>query len=49
MNIQLAAQLFYDHSNYFRGYSKATIKRYKQAINYLCKFTALTNLEQIKS
>lgn len=47
MNIQLAAQQFYDHSKYFRGYSKATIKRYRQAINYYCQFSSLTELEQI--
>lgn len=49
MNIQTAAQQFYDHSLYFRGYSKATIKRYYQAINYFCNFTAFTELEQISN
>lgn len=47
MNIQLASHQFYDHSKYFRGFSKATIKRYRQAINYFCQFSTFTELEQI--
>lgn len=47
MNIQFASQLFYDHSKYFRGFSKATIKRYRQAVNYYCRFSSFTELEQI--
>jgi site-specific recombinase XerD len=47
MQIQLAAQQFCDHSIYFRGFSKQTIARYRQAINYYCNFSGFTELEQI--
>lgn len=47
MNIQMAANQFYEHSKYFRGFSWATIKRYRQAINYYCQFSAFTELSQI--
>jgi len=46
MNIQLAAKEFYDYSNYFRGYSKDTIRRYTHAINYYVKFAQIENLQQ---
>lgn len=47
MDIELLAQKFYDHSSYIRGYSKVTIKRYRQVINFFCRFAKITDIEQI--
>lgn len=47
MNIQYLAQKFYDHSIHFKGFSKATVKRYRQAINYYCQFTSFTTIEEV--
>lgn len=47
MEIKILAGQFYDYSFHIRGYSKETIKRYKNAINFFCKATCLTHIEQI--
>lgn len=47
MDIEIAAHKFYDHSLYIRGYSKDTIKRYRQIINFFCRFAKIDKLEQI--
>lgn len=47
MDIEILAQKFYDHSSYIRGYSKDTIKRYRQVINYFCRFAKITQIEEI--
>ena len=47
MDIQILAHKFYDYSNYIRGYSKETIKRYRQIINFYCNYTKITNIEQV--
>lgn len=47
MDINILARKFYEHSTYIRGYSKATIKRYRQIINYFCCFSRVTEIEQI--
>lgn len=49
MDIQLLARKFYDHSSFIKGYSKATIKRYYQAINYFCRFAKVTNIECVNN
>lgn len=47
MDIQILAQKFYDYSSYIRGYTKPTIKRYRQCINYFCKFSEIEFAEKI--
>jgi site-specific recombinase XerD len=47
MDIELLNQKFCDYSSYIRGYSKDTIKRYRQVINFFCRFTKITQIEQI--
>ncbi|OQP66241.1 tyrosine-type recombinase/integrase [Niastella populi] len=47
MDIQTLAQKFYEHSLYFRGYSKQTINRYKFAIRTYCKVTEVTTIDQV--
>lgn len=49
MNIQIAATKFYEYSNYMRGFSPQTIRRYKHAINYYVKFANITILEEVSS
>lgn len=47
MDIQIIALQFYDYSKFMRGYSPATIRRYRQVINYYCKFANVSELEQV--
>lgn len=47
MNIQDAAQQFYDYSLAIKGYSKATIRRYQYAINLYCKLANVREMEQV--
>lgn len=47
MNIQYLASQFYDYSFCFKGYSKATIRRYRHAIQFYCAFTQIENIEQV--
>lgn len=47
MKIEFAAREFYEHSLYFRGYSKDTIKRYRQAIRFFCQYSKITLIEEI--
>lgn len=43
------AQKFYDYSTFMRGYSKNTIKRYQFVINYYCRRSGITEIEQVTS
>lgn len=47
MDIEILAQKFYEHSSYIRGYSKDTIKRYKQMINSFRRFADITQIEEV--
>lgn len=47
MEIQTLAREFYDHSSFIRGYSKDTIKRYRQVINYYCAYAKITAIEEV--
>jgi site-specific recombinase XerD len=49
MDIKVLANQFYDYSNYFRGYSKPTIKRYRQAILFYCKIAQVETIEQVSN
>ena len=48
MDIAILAEKFYDHSSYIRGYSKDTIKRYRQVINFFCRFAKITESEEVR-
>lgn len=47
MDIELLAQKFYDHSSYIRGYSSATIRRYRQVISFYCRFANITQINEV--
>ena len=47
MDIDILARKFYEHSLYIRGYSKQTIRRYRHTINYFCRFSGVTKIEQV--
>jgi site-specific recombinase XerD len=47
MDIQILAHKFYDYSLYIKGYSKDTIKRYRQIINNYCNVAGIKNIEQV--
>jgi site-specific recombinase XerD len=47
VDIQILAQKFYDYSLYFRGYSQHTIRRYKYAITFYCKFANVSTIDQV--
>lgn len=49
MDIQILAQQFYDYATHFKGRSKETIRRYKYAINFYCKCSGVTNIEDVTS
>ena len=40
-------QRFYDYSSSIRGYSKDTIRRYKFTMDYYCKFSNITDINQV--
>lgn len=46
MNLEILAHQFYDYSFCFRGYSKPTIRRYRQAIIFYCRFANIETIEQ---
>ena len=47
MEIKILAQKFYDYSSYIRGYSKPTLKRYRQVINYFCAHAKVEQIEEV--
>jgi site-specific recombinase XerD len=47
VNIQILAQQFYDYSIHIKGYSKNTIKGYRQAINLYCRIAGIENVSEI--
>ncbi len=47
MDILILAEKFYDYSLAIRGLSKNTIKRYKYAINCYCKFSGISEIQQV--
>lgn len=47
MDIKILAQQFYEYSIFMRGYSKETIRRYKQVITYFCSFSQVRNIEEV--
>jgi site-specific recombinase XerD len=49
MDILLLAQKFYDYSLHMRGYSPATIKRYKYVIDFYCRFSQLHTIDEVNN
>jgi len=47
MYINIITQKFCDYSLFIRGYSKATVKRYRQLINFYCRFAKVEKIEEI--
>ena len=47
MDIQILAQQFYDYSDFMRGYSKKTIRRYRSVIDLFCKVADIEKIEDI--
>lgn len=47
MDIDILAMKFYDYSSYIRGYSKATIKRYRHVINFYRKHEMVNKIEEV--
>lgn len=47
MDIQTLALEFYDYSHSIRGYTKATLRRYRFVINSFCKLTGIRQLNEI--
>ncbi len=47
MDIHILARKFYEHSSFIRGYSKETIRRYRQVINFYCNFAGITKIEEV--
>lgn len=47
MDIQILAQKFYDYSSYIKGFSPATIKRYKHSIDYYCRFAQIERIDEV--
>ncbi len=47
MDIQILEQKFYEHSIFIRGYSKATVRRYKYTIGFYCRFTGIKNINEV--
>lgn len=47
MDITIVASQFYNHSEYFLGYSKATIRRYKYVIDLYCRIAAIQSMAEI--
>ena len=47
MDIQNLAQQFYEYSLYMRGYSKATVKRYKYVIEFYIKHFQIQKIDEV--
>lgn len=49
MDILILAQKFYDYSLHIRGYTPATIRRYKYVISFYCRFTQIQKIEEVNN
>ncbi|NQU99573.1 MAG: hypothetical protein HQ538_02445, partial [Parcubacteria group bacterium] len=47
MKIRILTKKFCDYSDFIRGYSKDTIRRYDRTINIFCKFSGLERIEEV--
>lgn len=47
MDIQILLLKFCDYSTYIKGFSKVTVKRYKQAVTFFCEYTSTRIIDEI--
>lgn len=47
MDIEILLQKFYDYSLFIKGYSKETIKRYRQIISFYRRFAKVSQIKEI--
>jgi len=47
MEISILLRRFSDYSDYMRGYTKDTIRRYNQTVNLFCKYANVSQIEEI--
>ena len=47
MDIQILAQKFFDHSRYFKGYTEATVKKYKYVLDMYCRMAGVTIIKEV--
>jgi len=47
MNVLILLEQFCEYSQFIRGYSKDTIRRYRYVVSCFCKFTDITNIEEV--
>lgn len=47
MDMELLARNFYDYSIHMRGYSQATLRRYKNVIDFYRRFANIQNIEEV--
>ncbi len=47
MDIEILLLKFYDYSSFVKGYSKATIARYKSVINFYTRFASISKIEEV--
>ncbi|HRG68430.1 MAG TPA: tyrosine-type recombinase/integrase [Saprospiraceae bacterium] len=47
MDIEILSQKFYDYSSSIRGYSKHTIRRYRNVIKSYCQFAKISAINQV--
>ena len=45
--MQIVSEKFYEYSRSIRGYSKCTIRRYRNSIEVYCKFSNVQFIEQV--
>jgi len=47
MEIQILSQKFFDHTRYFKGYTEATIKKYKYIIDMYCRIASVSTIQEV--
>lgn len=47
MDIRLLAERFYEYSNYMKGYSKHTIRRYRQSIRFYIEYSGIETIDEV--
>lgn len=47
MNIKIILEQFFDYSVYIKNYSSATIARYKNLLSYYCKYSNISDIEEV--
>jgi site-specific recombinase XerD len=47
VNIEILVHQFCDYSTHFKGYTKATIRRYRKSISYYCRAAQVSTIDQV--